>query len=245
METALRGWHIEHPPTAVDIQRNEDIFAYQNNRNPFVDYPQFADRIFSFRTEENRPNIGELVVSHTEADFGIVEGSPESFDVVVSNTGERFFSISNVSVSGNGFSLSADQQDPFNLLDGEASTIRVVFDPSLAQGVTDGFLTFETNLSASPEITIPLSAEGILSLSDVVDVDVKLYPNPAGEWFRITDSESRIQNVRLLDIQGREIQSYPAQETEYSVNEVGNGIYLVETIFENGERGIGRLVVNR
>jgi hypothetical protein len=34
-------------PDAAEQVRNEDIFSLQNNRNPFIDYPQFAKRITS------------------------------------------------------------------------------------------------------------------------------------------------------------------------------------------------------
>jgi hypothetical protein len=245
MEIAMKEWHFEYPPTAVDVQRNEDIFAYQNNRNPFADYPQMVHRIFSFRSDQDRPNIGELVLSHDEADFGVVEGESADFNVVLANTGERFFSVSNVSVSGAGFSLAAGQEDDFVVVQGGSANLSVSFDPSLSQGISTGNLTFSTNLSGSETVTIPLSAEGVLGLSNLSDLGIVLHPNPAQDVFRLSGTSSEILTVQLLDIQGREVKTFANSSSVYPLESVSNGIYLVKVYFQNGTSGIQRLAVSR
>jgi endonuclease I len=39
-------WHEQDPPDLKEISRNDSIFAIQNNRNPFVDYPFYAQMIW-------------------------------------------------------------------------------------------------------------------------------------------------------------------------------------------------------
>ncbi len=39
-------WNEEDPVDEFEIQRNNRICEYQGNRNPFIDYPELADRIF-------------------------------------------------------------------------------------------------------------------------------------------------------------------------------------------------------
>lgn len=41
----LRRWNTQDPPDALEIARHELIFAAQKNRNPFIDNPDWADRI--------------------------------------------------------------------------------------------------------------------------------------------------------------------------------------------------------
>ena len=43
----LRKWNAEDPVSSEEISRNETAFQIQGNRNPFIDYPSFADRIWN------------------------------------------------------------------------------------------------------------------------------------------------------------------------------------------------------
>lgn len=245
MEAAMKEWHFQFPPTEVDLQRNEDIFAYQNNRNPFADYPQMVHRIFSFRSELDRPSVGELVLSHDEADFGVVETQDVDFNVVVANIGERFFSVSDIVVTGSGFSLAEGQDDSFVIIQGESAGVKVNFDPSVAQGVSSGFLTFSTSLSNSSTVSIPLSAEGVLGVSNLNELGIVLHPNPAQDLFRLSGETGKIQSIELIDMQGREVMAFANPSSVYELESISTGIYLVKVYFKNGTTGIQRLAVNR
>ncbi|MCI4668850.1 MAG: endonuclease [Bacteroidia bacterium] len=48
-EEILLQWHREYPPDEMEKLRNEKVFEIQGNRNPFIDYPQLAERISTFR----------------------------------------------------------------------------------------------------------------------------------------------------------------------------------------------------
>ncbi len=47
-ENMLREWHALDPVDVPERNRNEQIFGIQKNRNPFVDYPVYVDRIADF-----------------------------------------------------------------------------------------------------------------------------------------------------------------------------------------------------
>ncbi|NMH59924.1 endonuclease [Alteromonas ponticola] len=42
----LIAWHLQDPVSQKEIDRNEAAFQFQNNRNPFVDYPEFVNDIW-------------------------------------------------------------------------------------------------------------------------------------------------------------------------------------------------------
>jgi endonuclease I len=41
----LLGWHNHYPVTEYELHRNQAIFARQGNRNPFIDFPQWANQV--------------------------------------------------------------------------------------------------------------------------------------------------------------------------------------------------------
>lgn len=45
IELALK-WHLQHPNTERDIRRNNIVYENQGNRNPFVDHPEYACKIW-------------------------------------------------------------------------------------------------------------------------------------------------------------------------------------------------------
>ncbi len=44
--STLYEWHQQDPPDAFEINRNEVIYSYQGNRNPFIDHPEFLINIY-------------------------------------------------------------------------------------------------------------------------------------------------------------------------------------------------------
>jgi len=42
----LLQWHAQDPPDAFEINRNNVVYSYQENRNPFVDHPEFVAMIW-------------------------------------------------------------------------------------------------------------------------------------------------------------------------------------------------------
>jgi DNA/RNA endonuclease YhcR with UshA esterase domain len=81
--TTLLEWNRQYPPSAMERQRNDRMFRMQQNRNPFVDHPEFADLIYDGATP-------------TGAQFGNFSISPEFptsdveplISVSITNTGD-------------------------------------------------------------------------------------------------------------------------------------------------------------
>jgi endonuclease I len=47
MLTVLLAWHIEDPVDALEQDRNDLVFSFQGNRNPFIDHPEWVDCLFN------------------------------------------------------------------------------------------------------------------------------------------------------------------------------------------------------
>lgn len=60
----LMKWHRQDPVSQKEIDRNNQVFRIQNNRNPFIDLPELAEYIWGTKTGEAF-TPGEVVVPPT------------------------------------------------------------------------------------------------------------------------------------------------------------------------------------
>lgn len=74
----LREWHRQDPPDNMEISRNEFIYATQGNRNPFIDFPQWADRI-------NFSNMSYIADSGISAYIKVLKPSSNDFWTIKGN----------------------------------------------------------------------------------------------------------------------------------------------------------------
>jgi hypothetical protein len=98
MEAHFRNWHVSDPVDSAEMERNEEIYALQNNRNPFIDHPAFADRISSFFGTAVRVVAPEIAVSPAEVDMGTIGyDSTAYYHIAVLNSGDDSLHISSIS----------------------------------------------------------------------------------------------------------------------------------------------------
>jgi endonuclease I len=61
--STLLLWHIQDPVDAFEMNRNEVIYGIQNNRNPFIDHPEYATIIWD----------SEILLSHSLSLKGVFD----------------------------------------------------------------------------------------------------------------------------------------------------------------------------
>lgn len=64
----LMKWHLEEPVTEAEIRRNEAVYAAQGNRNPFIDHPEYAEKIFCYDGESYNAALKEVVKKYGTSD---------------------------------------------------------------------------------------------------------------------------------------------------------------------------------
>ena len=64
-QNLLLRWHRQDPVSKKEIDRNNAVYRHQNNRNPFIDYPQLAEYIWGDSTEYAFRFVGEAVIAPT------------------------------------------------------------------------------------------------------------------------------------------------------------------------------------
>lgn len=60
----LYSWHVNDPVSQKELDRNEAIFAHQNNRNPFIDNPQFVSEIWQSVLSVPTTTLEDAFVMH-------------------------------------------------------------------------------------------------------------------------------------------------------------------------------------
>ncbi len=74
----LLKWHRDDPVSQKEVDRNNRVFALQQNRNPFVDYPDLAEYIWGDKTDElfsvtNKAETPTLITPTNEIDIDFGE----------------------------------------------------------------------------------------------------------------------------------------------------------------------------
>ncbi len=50
----LLDWHRQDPPDARECVRNAAVYQAQGNRNPFIDHPEWVDRLYGTSSRDAR-----------------------------------------------------------------------------------------------------------------------------------------------------------------------------------------------
>ena len=90
----LRKWHVQDKVSTKETNRNNYIEKYQGNRNPFVDHPEWADKIFGTEYGDPTPSV---TISQETATIGI--GENITLTASASNSSAISWSTSNSSVA--------------------------------------------------------------------------------------------------------------------------------------------------
>jgi hypothetical protein len=131
--------------------------------------------------------LGRLSPTPASASFGnVAMGTNDSKAVRLSNTGTSSLTISRVSVSGKGFSMSK-VATPFKLLAGQSVSLEAHFAPETT-GEATGSIVIDSN-APDPNLTIGLSGAGVLG---------RLSATPASASLgKVAIGETNSQTIRL------------------------------------------------
>lgn len=94
----------------------------------------------------------------------------------------------------------------------------------------------EDNEDQFAKVTFVYSAT-LASIGDQEEASFSMYPNPAKDQVTL-EASSRIKQVTIFDITGKQVYTSPADDSKVvvNVNEFENGIYLVRLETEQGTR---------
>lgn len=164
----LLKWHRQDPVSKKEQDRNEAIYGFQHNRNPFIDHPELAEYIWGDKKGQAWTASGSvepafsLPVDGSVIDLGqTVAGFGRTATVRVK--GVNLSENVSLSVAGDGFSVSPATlgKTACMTVDGAAAT--VTFNPSASSAtectgtltVRCGSLSTTVNLRGTRSVTVP------------------------------------------------------------------------------------------
>lgn len=232
-ENILKNWHSTYLPDSVEIRRNNDIFTVQGNRNPFVDYPQLAERISSFTTNSVAPAIRGIDITQTSINFGtVVNQLADTFEYVVVNRGNQPLTFSNFSLSSTQYlSFAGGFGGSIVIQPGDALIVPIVFNSNNMVTLNES-VSFNTSLvGGQSNLTIPISGNSILvGLEESETPSFKMYPNPVEDVLILEQLPLGQKQVRIFDLKGNIVLETSANEVNFrlDVSGLAKGNYFLE-----------------
>lgn len=194
--TMLR-WHLEYLPDSNDMRRNDVVYSNQKNRNPFVDHPEYACRIWGETNNETRQICGQVVPALTisTSSLTIANGGTAQISATSSTGTSITWATSNASVCSISSTSSASGA-AITLTGASLGTAKIT-----AQTVIEGqTLLRECNVTVSDAPTINSVSLDKTNLTLGIDegYELKLIPDPSGATlpeFTWTSSNEQVATV--------------------------------------------------
>ena len=225
-ESILNQWHIYNPPTAWYIQRNNKIFAVQKNRNPFIDHPEFIERMNVIGGTDTKPVIKKLEVAQSAISYSGVSTSSERVVYLVNTGNQDISAISEVtSESGNVIVKSVQA----GAAEGEVSQIVLGFD-NLAPGTYTDKLKIDLVSQTGESIEIPITFTlETASVYTPAFGSLKVFYNPNKKRAQLIDAPKNIESLEVYDIRGNQIELNEISNSFTDIDFYGrsNGVYFV------------------
>lgn len=237
MQDVLKEWNRTDTVSTNELLRNNRIQTYQNNRSPFVDHPEFADRIRSFFTTAPTVPAGRISVSRFQYSFDTL---------AVNDTMSHYFAILNFGTGTLGTLVTSSTSEfiveefPAQVPAYDYRFIKVKFKPSAANQTYNGNLTI---VNADSVINISLtgysnSKVGISTITSEIPLAFELsqnYPNPFNPETKIRFAlpTAQFTTLKVYNSIGEEVATLTNQKLaagiyEYNFNAFGlsSGTYF-------------------
>lgn len=238
-EDTLVAWHYRFLPNNTEQTRNAAIYSLQKNRNPFIDYPQLAERISDITSCKVavEPSVTDYLMPESEIDFGNYPANTYPvYYFTLTNSGNTPIEVKNPYLLTQAYEL-ASYADTV-VAPGETYQFQVqLVDPVL--GLLSDSLLFDLALGSPAMVLpfkIPIQANGVTSLNHFALPHYQLYPNPAQNYLELLCNEAL--HISLSDAWGRRLLSLDTQglHTRIDLQAFPEGVYGLEISNDKGQR---------
>ena len=244
-ENVLRQWNLLDTIDAHERMRENGIEAFQHNRSPFVDHPEFIDRIKS--TYSVIPFIPRPEISASPFQYRfdtLAVNDTASLILTLFNYGTGNLNISSISSSAPQYSVTGF---PFVIPQNEFAYARIKFRPDQFNQTFTSSLSIQSNdTTIFVNVTgYSNSTIGVTTISSEIPVNYSLsqnYPNPFNPVTNLEFGITNLEFVRLkiYDNLGKEIATLVNQNLKpgsykynFDASGLTSGIYFYKLETDN------------
>lgn len=212
----LLKWHRQDEVSKKETDRNDAVYSFQNNRNPFIDHPELVEYIWGDKKGQAWYINGapvptwSLPVDKSTIDFGLT-ATNYSISRAIDVKGSKLDAPVTITLSGSDFTL---HQSTVTAAAANAGTTVSVSFKRATSGVSTGVLTFK---SGDLTATVNLRAEAISGIPALPAEDIAETSFTA-RWMSLGDAETYQLTVKK---DGLALAGYPvtvnAEAEEYNV----------------------------
>jgi len=156
----LMKWHYQEPPTEEERLRNEAVFAIQGNRNPFIDHPEYATKIYCHDGKSYNSTLRQVANLYdnytTGGDQPVIPSSitvtPENKEIKVNET---------FTITCSAQPLTAQRAFSFKSSDELVASVNA---QGVVTGLTEGtarITVTETNSNLQKTVTVNVLKDGL------------------------------------------------------------------------------------
>lgn len=213
-------WHQQDPVSQKEIDRNNGTYSYQNNRNPFIDHPEYVDRVWNANCGLALP-VSLISFTGTQHSSSIVlkwqvadETNFSRYEIERSVNGTSFTKVGEVAGKGATF---YDFTDAIQLLSGRRLYYR------LAMVDKDGSRRYSE----------------VFTVHTALQKGIAVFPNPVRNGsFTIQSAEPLEKStLKLCNASGQtfhtQIIAAGSQTIHLQLKGIENGSYLIQVISQH------------
>ncbi|HCY75473.1 MAG TPA: hypothetical protein DHV28_06090 [Ignavibacteriales bacterium] len=238
-ENVFREWNKLDSVGTVEAARNNAIALLQMKRNPYIDHPEFVDRIYSFATNNVRPVFAELNALPLKVRFdSTLINSSTTETIFISNSGSAELIVDSIKISDSRFLLDINNfsLSPYSSIQGY---LQFNPDSTIAYNAS---LTIYSNAGAKEIELTGAGKDNPVNVEDdyIVPIIFSLeqnYPNPFNPGTKISWQTpiSGWQTLKVYDVLGNEVATLVNEfktsgnfTTEFNASNLSSGIYFYQ-----------------
>jgi hypothetical protein len=234
-ENVFREWNKFDTVGVIESNRNNAIALLQLKRNPYIDHPEFVDRIYSFATSNVRPTFAELNLLPLKVEFDSTSINTSSLNqIYIANSGNEQLNIDSITISDPSFIINNNPAsiEPFSF-----SKILIEFNPDSIKNYNATFTVYSNGGIKNIMLT-GIGKDNAVNVEDEISLPIAFaleqnYPNPFNPSTTISwqSPVGSWQTLKIFDALGREIETLV---NEYKEAGVHSTLYTINSTLPSG-----------